>query len=118
MPGMPISADRVGPVLAQDVIVTDDTLTVTLNDGRTISVPIAWYPRLLHATRPERRNWRLIGGGQGIQWPRIEEDLSVAGLLLGHPSGECPDSFRKWLAKRKPQRTAQMRRHRKTRGRA
>lgn len=115
MPGMPTSAVRATPVLAKDVTMSDDTLTVTLNDGRTISVPIAWYPRLLHASRPERREWRLIGEGQGIHWPRVEEDLSVAGLLMGHPSGESPDSFRKWLAKRKPHRATRLRRHRTSR---
>ncbi len=118
MPGMPTSEVKAVPVLAQHVTVSDDTLTVTLNDGRTISVPIAWYPRLLHASRSERRNWRLIGEGQGIHWPAIDEDLSVAGLLMGHPSGESLDSFRSWLAKRQPRRVTPVRRPHKPRGRA
>ena len=70
----------------QDVRVTDDTLTVDLLDGRTISVPLAWYPRLLHATAAQRTNWRVAGGGFGIHWPDIDEDLSTAGLLRGAPA--------------------------------
>ena len=62
---------------AEDVSVTDDTLQVELSDGRTMSVPLAWYPRLVHATQEERNNWELIGGGQGIRWPDLDEDLSV-----------------------------------------
>ena len=101
MPGMSTSTVDIGPALAQDVTVSDDTLTVNLTDGRTISVPLAWYPRLLHATSRERRKWRLIGKGQGIHWPDVEEDISVLGLLLGHPSCESRESFANWLAKRK-----------------
>lgn len=70
----------------QDVRVTDDTLTVDLLDGRTISVPLAWYPRLLHTTAAQRTNWRVAGGGFGIHWPDIDEDLSTAGLLRGAPA--------------------------------
>jgi len=66
------------------VRVTNDALTVDLSDGRTISVPLAWYPRLMHGTSAERKNWRLIGKGQGIHWADIDEDISVAGLLNGH----------------------------------
>jgi hypothetical protein len=79
---------------------TDDTLSVDLSDGRSISVPIAWFPRLLYSTEKERKNWRLIGKGQGIHWEDIDEDISVEGLLAGRPSGESQESFRKWLAKR------------------
>ena len=80
--------------------VTDDTLTVELSDGRTISVPTAWYPRLLHGTAAERGEWRLIGGGAGIHWPRLDEDISIEGLLAGRPSGESQRSLQKWLDSR------------------
>ena len=83
------------------MLVSADTLTVTLTDGRRVSTPLAWYPRLLHASARERGNWRLIGKGQGLHWPDIEEDLSVLGLLMGNRAGECAASFRNWLAKRK-----------------
>ena len=77
---------------AEDVTVTEDTLTAELSDSRTISVPLAWYPRLVHATEEERGNWRLIGGGQGIHWPDLDEDVSVEGLLAGRPSSESQKS--------------------------
>jgi hypothetical protein len=73
---------------AQNVVVTDDTLTVDLSDGRTISVPLAWYPRLLHSTPNDRNNWRFIGQNEGIHWPDIDEDISVKNIILGKPSGE------------------------------
>jgi hypothetical protein len=85
---------------AQDVKVTEDTLSVDLGDGRTISVPLAWFPRLIHATSQERSNWRLIGKGQGIHWEDIDEDISIEGLLAGMPSGESQTSFKKWLDER------------------
>ena len=85
---------------ALSVSLTDDTLSVDLSDGRSISVPIAWFPRLLHSNEQERNNWRLIGKGQGIHWEDLDEDISVEGLLAGRPSGESQDSFKKWLAKR------------------
>lgn len=69
-----------------NVQVGEDSLTVDLADGRTISVPLAWYPRLLHATASERSNWRISGGGFGIHWPDLDEDLSSAGLLRGAPA--------------------------------
>jgi hypothetical protein len=71
-----------------------------LNDGRTISVPLAWYPRLLHGTREERNNWRFTGDKEGIHWPELDEDVSVSGLLAGKPSGESQSSFKRWLEKR------------------
>ena len=83
---------------AQDVTVTNDTLQVELSDGRTISVPLAWYPRLVYAAQQERDNWELIGGGQGIRWPDLDEDLSVEGLIAGRQSGESQSSFKRWLA--------------------
>jgi hypothetical protein len=85
---------------ALNVSLTDDTLSVDLSDGRSISVPIAWFPRLMHSSAKERNNWRLIGKGQGIHWEDIDEDISVEGLLAGKPSGESQESFKKWLAKR------------------
>ena len=85
---------------ALNVLLTDDTLSVDLSDGRSISVPIAWFPRLLHSTEQERNNWRLIGKGHGIHWEDIDEDISIEGLLTGRPSGESQESFKKWLAKR------------------
>ena len=80
--------------------VTEDTLSVDLSDGRTISVPLEWFPRLLHAKPKERNNWRLIGRGHGIHWEDIDEDISVEGLLTGKPSGESQKSFKKWLSQR------------------
>lgn len=77
-----------------------DTLSVDLMDGRTIFVPVEWFPRLVHATIEERMNWRLIGNGQGIHWEDIDEDISVEGLLAGRSSGESRTSFRKWLNRR------------------
>jgi Protein of unknown function (DUF2442) len=85
---------------ATTISVTDDTLTVDLNDGRTISVPLAWYPRLLHGTKAERTHWRFIGDNEGIHWPDLDEDISVENLLLGKPSGESQSSFKRWLEKR------------------
>ena len=98
---MSISSVEIEVPSAQDVRVTGDTLTVDLSDGRTISVPLAWFPRLAHATQKERRKWRLIGRGQGIHWEDIDEDVSVEGLLVGKPSAESHASFRKWLQKRR-----------------
>jgi hypothetical protein len=92
--------------LATGVVVSEDTLSVDLTDGRTIAVPLAWYPRLLHGTAQERSSWRLIGNGQGIHWPALDEDISVANLLMGQPSAESRSSFKKWLAGRaKPSRS-------------
>jgi hypothetical protein len=85
---------------ALNASLTDDTLSVDLSDGRSLSVPIAWFPRLLHSTEQERNNWRLIGRGQGIHWEDIDEDISIEGLIAGMPSGESQESFKKWLAKR------------------
>ena len=82
---------------AEEVTVTEDTLQAELSDGRTISVPLAWYPRLVHATQAERDNWELIGDGQGIRWLDLDEDLSIEGLIAGRPSGESQRSFKRWL---------------------
>ena len=83
--------------IAEKVSVTNDTLCVDLNDGRTISVPIAWYPRLAYATLAEREKWTLIGKGYGIHWEDIDEDISVEGLIAGKASGEGQSSLQKWL---------------------
>ena len=68
---------------ATDVELTDDELIVTLADGRAISAPLVWFPRLLNASAEQRKGWQLIGGGEGIHWPELDEDLSIAGLLRG-----------------------------------
>ena len=94
---------------AEAVTVTEDTLSADLSDGRTISVPLAWFPRLVHATQEERNNWRLIGKGHGIHWEDIDEDISVEGLLAGRPSGESQASFKKWLDRRKVRRKGKAR---------
>lgn len=86
---------------AEDVSITDDTISVDLSDGRTIAVPTAWYPRLLNATLQERAKWRLIGRGHGIHWKTIDEDISVENLLAGKPSEESQESLKKWLDTRK-----------------
>jgi hypothetical protein len=97
---MSILAIDIQATLAQHVTVTEDTLSVDLADGRTISVPLAWYPRLLHGTPGERNNWRLIGRGEGIHWPDLDEDISVENVLFGQPSGESQRSFQRWLEER------------------
>jgi len=101
---------------AEGVTVTEDSLAVDLSDGRIISVPLAWFPRLLHASPTERKNWRLIGKGQGIHWADIDEDISVEDLLAGKPSGESRTSFRKWLAGRRSRRTSRASRRVRHRG--
>lgn len=88
------------PPRAVEVTVTDDTLTVDLEDGRTISVPIGWFPRLAYATPDERANFEISGGGRGIHWPDLDEDIGIEGLLLGKKSNESASSFKKWLAQR------------------
>ncbi len=86
---------------ADNVSVSDDALAVDLADGRTITVPLAWFPRLAHGTPAERANWRLIGSGEGIHWPDLDEDISVESLLAGRRSGETQESLRRWLQGRK-----------------
>ncbi len=97
---MNILAVEIEVPFAVDVHLTEDTLTVDLSDGRTILVPLGWYPRLQHASPQERNNWRFIGKGQGIHWEDIDEDVSVEGLLAGKPSMESQASFKKWLHNR------------------
>jgi len=76
--------------------VTDEVLSVSLSDGREVTVPIAWYPRLAHALAEHRAIWELVGGGHGIHWPELDEDISVENLLFGQPSGEGARSFSRW----------------------
>lgn len=97
---MNISTVEVRVPEVREVTVTEDTLTVELSDGRTISVPLDWYPRLIHASLHERNNWQLIGGGEGLHWPDLDEDISVEGLLAGRPAAESPQSFKRWLEAR------------------
>jgi hypothetical protein len=97
---MTTSATEGRAAFATSVTVSEDALAVELEDGRTLSVPLAWYPRLLHGTAAERARWRLIGRGEGIHWPDLDEDISVEGLLAGRPSGESQGSFGRWLAGR------------------
>lgn len=86
---------------AISVMLEDDTLGVDLSDGRSIAVPLSWYPRLVHGTPTERGRWRLIADGEGIHWPDLDEDISVAALLAGARSGESPRSLEAWLKRRK-----------------
>ena len=80
-----------------NVEVTDDTLSVDLEDGRTVSVPIGWYPRLAHGTDEERSNFKISGAGNGVHWPDLDEDIGVEGMLLGKRSSESHSSFERWL---------------------
>ena len=98
---MSSSAVEIRQARAQAVNVTDDALTVDLADGRTITVPLAWYPRLLQASPAERVNWRFVGDRQGIHWADLDEDISVEGLLAGKRSGETQSSLKSWLEQRK-----------------
>jgi hypothetical protein len=93
------------PAQATGVSVNHDELAVDLLDGRTIIVPIVWFPRLAHGTSKERKNWRLIGQGEGIHWPDLDEDISVYNLLAGQPSGESQRSLQRWLESRSRRKT-------------
>ena len=86
--------------LAVDLTITSESLTVDLGDGRRLSVPLAWYPRLVQANEAERSNWHLLGGGYAIEWPDLDEHIGVAGLLAGRRSGESEASFKRWMASR------------------
>jgi hypothetical protein len=91
---------------ATAVRLTEDTLVVDLADGRTVSVPLAWYPRLLQGSPAERANHRFIGDGEGIHWPDLDEDISVENILAGKVSGEGSKSFERWLGARSEARRA------------
>ncbi len=97
---MNILVNELSAIKASEVNITDDTLAVDLSDGRTLCVPLIWYPRLWHGTQEEREKWRLIGGGEGIHWPELDEDISIEGLIWGKPSGESQRSLQRWLEKR------------------
>lgn len=86
-----------------DVAFSDDALSVTLRDGRVISVPLVWYPRLLNATPAERQNCILLGDGYAIEWPDLDEHIGIQGLLAGRTSGENRKSLERWLAARRNQ---------------
>jgi len=101
---MNTSARELESARAQNIAVTEDTLAVDLVDGRTIAVPLGWYPRLSHGTNRERKRWRLIGDGEGINWPDLDEDISVANLLVGRSSGESQQSLQRWLDERASRR--------------
>lgn len=87
-------------VRAQSIEIDQESLKVNLVEGRTIIVPLAWYPRLWYATSAERSHYEIIGDGMYLHWPDVDEDLSVAGVLAGRRSGESQESLKRWLAKR------------------
>jgi hypothetical protein len=97
---MNTSAKKLERPLVVDVDVSRDTLTARLADGRSISVPLEWYPRLAAGTASERSHWKLIATGHGIHWPDLDEDISVDALLSGRRSEETPSSLKKWLSTR------------------
>lgn len=120
---MTISAVAAEAPVAVDVKVTAEALVVELRDGRVVSVPLGWYPRLAAGTTAERRRWELIGPGIGIHWPKLDEDISVEALLLGLGSNESVRSLQRWKAARRPanqalQPTSRAQRPSKARGSA
>jgi hypothetical protein len=100
MNGMPFAGVALALPRVTNVTVTDDTLAVDLEDGRTISIPIVWYPRLAHGMPEERANFQISSAGYGIQWPDLDEDIGVEGMLFGKKSTESPGSFERWLQRR------------------
>jgi hypothetical protein len=101
---MKTSATKQDSVFAVDVVVTSESLTVELSDGRRLSAPLKWFPRLVHGTDAERGHWELQGRGRGIHWPELDEDISVEGLIAGQPSCESDSSLERWMDARQ-QRT-------------
>jgi hypothetical protein len=97
---MSTSAIEIQEARAQNVRIDEGNLIVDLIDGRTVSVPLAWYPRLWYGNQRERANFEIIGDGNYIHWPELDEDLTVLGILAGHRSGESPESLKKWLAEK------------------
>lgn len=91
------SETEIRPAQAQRLRVSPNELVVDLLDGRTVTVPLQWYPRLAHGTATQRRKWRLIGRGEGIHWPDLDEDIAVEDLLAGRPSAESQASLQRWL---------------------
>ncbi|MBL8906057.1 MAG: DUF2442 domain-containing protein [Rhizobiales bacterium] len=100
---MTISVAELAVPTAVSVSVSADTLSVDLSDGRSVQVPLSWFPRLSQATEAERREWRLIGKGEGIHWEALDEDISVESLLAGRRSSETQASLAKWLESRERQ---------------
>ena len=94
---MAISAPKTNEALAVDISCSSESLTAELADGRVVSAPLSWYPRLVHATQAERDNWHLKGDGDAIRWPDLDEDILVEALLVGWRSRESEKSFRRWL---------------------
>jgi hypothetical protein len=86
--------------VAVNVMVERDKFVVDLADGRSLVVPLSWYPRLHHGTDAERQNWQLLGDGYAIEWPELDEHIGVEGLVAGRRSGESEESFARWLASR------------------
>jgi Protein of unknown function (DUF2442) len=101
---MSTSGAELREALAQSVSLSEDALVVELADGRTITVPLAWFPRLAHGTPAERSDWRLIASGEGIHWPELDEDISIESLLAGRRSGETQESLGRWLQQRESAR--------------
>ncbi|MFH1267232.1 MAG: DUF2442 domain-containing protein [Planctomycetota bacterium] len=102
---MNTSAADIQEARARDVRVDEDNLVVELMDGRTLTVPLAWYPRLWYGSVNERGHFEIIGDGGYIHWPDLDEDLSIAGMLAGRRSKESPQSLKKWLAQRQASTT-------------
>jgi hypothetical protein len=98
--GVALSVAEFSQPYAVAVAVSEDAMSIDLSDGRTIAAPISWYPRLAHGAAKERGNWQLIGGGEGIHWLDLDEDISVNGLLAGRRCGERQASLQQWLARR------------------
>lgn len=97
---MSTSASEIIRPCATNVEVTENTINIDLHDGRSLSVPLSWYPRLEHATPEERNRYELIGSGYGIHWPEIDEDISIEAVISGKPSNESQNSLNKWLNSR------------------
>ena len=98
---MSSSTLEIGQIRAIAVRIDDEALTVDIDDGRTIVVPVAWYPRLANGTASERTKWRLIADGTGINWSDLDEDIKVEHLILGVPSAESQKSLQRWLVSRR-----------------
>jgi hypothetical protein len=99
MRGMTTLTLEIEPIASQ-ISVTDERLIVDLADGRSLSVPLAWYPRLMYASPTERQNWQLLGDGYAIEWTDLDEHIGIEGLLAGRHTGESQQSLERWLATR------------------
>lgn len=86
--------------IVKNIKVNESTLVVSLGDGRELTIPLSWYPRLQHGSEQERNNWRILGGGYAVEWPELDEHIGIEGLLAGRRSGESQKSYEKWLAAR------------------